>query len=592
MEIKLLNTLKSNRERRAAVREIAAHGILGFDTETTGLDPHQDKLRLVQLSTPSDKTFIFDCFQIDSATRLGLKEVLEDRRRIKIAHNGKFDAQFVRRCLGGDVELDGLYDTMLASQVISAGSPFDRHSLEEVSERYLGERIDKEMQLADWTGELTEKHLEYAARDAAVLLPLRDALNRKLKTEGLLRCAALEFDACVPLAQTELNGIYLDRDQWLKQLSYVIEERKRVAEELQVFCAPVSDQGNLFGEVERLDLNLDSHVQITRAFMRLGIPVPETTQKFHLKPMAEKYPAIAKLLEYRGLQKQLTSYGYNVVECINPVTGRIHANFHQIGAGKSGRMSCSDPNLQQMPHGAEYRSCIKAAPGRTFVIADFSQVELRLLAEFTADDKYIAAFLSGMDFHRATASMVFGCAPDEVTKEQRDFAKRLNFGVVYGIGAQRFSNMTGLTLGQAEEIIKRYFATYRKVDSWLRAQAQHALRHKFTHTASGRLCRFFFDDSDEQAASLAQRNGKNSPLQGSSADITKRALRLIHDKLRGTSAMIVNIVHDEFVIETDKSDADEIAKIVIACMESAGSEVIRRVPCLADYIISDVWVKE
>jgi DNA polymerase-1 len=220
-----------------------------------------------------------------------------------------------------------------------------------------------------------------------------------------------------------------------------------------------------------------------------------------------------------------------------------------------------------------------------------SQIELRILADFTGDQGFIDAFNSGADLHKVTAAQVFGVALGEVTKEQRDFAKRLNFGVVYGIGAQRFSMMTGLSLNQAEDILRRYFATYRQLDAWLRDAAQRAIRERTARTASGRLARFRFDSEDRQAMSLAQRNGKNTPIQGSSADILKRALRLLHNELRDTSACIVNIVHDEIVVEADVEETEAIAKKVEDAMCAAGEEYVKRVPVKVETEVSDEWVK-
>src|SRR5438552_18774518 len=171
---------------------------------------------------------------------------------------------------------------------------------------------------------------------------------------------------------------------------------------------------------------------------------------------------------------------------------------------------------------------------RRLVIADYSQIELRILAEFSGDEAYIDAYNSGADLHRVTAAQVFNVSADQVSKEQRDFAKRLNFGVVYGIGAQRFSMMTGLSVTEAEKVLRRYFSTYRGLDAYLRESANRAVSEKQARTGSGRLVRFNFDASDRQQVSMTQRNGKNAPIQGTSADIRKRALRLLHDALRDT----------------------------------------------------------
>ena len=179
-----------------------------------------------------------------------------------------------------------------------------------------------------------------------------------------------------------------------------------------------------------------------------------------------------------------------------------------------------------------------------------------------------------------------------MTKEQRDFAKRLNFGVVYGIGARRFALLTGLKETEAEDLLRRYFSTYRELDAWLREASNKALRERTApRTVAGRLFRFNFDPEDRQAASLAQRGGKNSPIQGSSADIIKRALRLLHDRLKGTSAKTVNVVHDEVVVETNAGDAAETAKTVEEAMCAAGEEYVRAVPVNVEAKVADEWVK-
>ncbi|MBD0325699.1 MAG: hypothetical protein ICV68_04675, partial [Pyrinomonadaceae bacterium] len=438
--------------------------------------------------------------------------------------------------------------------------------------------------------ELSESQLQYAAIDAAVLVPLRDRMIERLKSEDLVRCAQLEFECVLPVATLELNGIYLDPLRWREQLSVVEKQRAQLAEELQEMLAEESAQGSFFGP-QRVDINLDSHVQLTKALKRLGIEVPDSTRNWKLQPLAEKHPEIKKLLEYRTVQKALTSYGENILNEINPTTGRIHADFRQIGA-PTGRFACTNPNVQQVPHAIEYRRCFRAPDGRKLVISDYSQIELRILADFTGDKGFIDAFNSGADLHRVTAAQVFNVKLEDVTAEQRSFAKRLNFGVVYGIGAQRFALMTGLSQTEAEDILRRYFSTYRQLDAWLRDAARQAVRERTApRTVAGRLARFRFDSEDRQAVSLAQRNGKNTPIQGSSADILKRSLRLLHDQLRDTSACLVNIVHDEIVVEADAAQADEIAKKVEEAMCAAGEEYVKRVPVKVETEVADEWVK-
>ncbi len=585
--------IKTGEELRKAVEYLEKQTSLGLDTETTDLDPYNARLRLIQLAAP-DGVHIIDVDAFANGD-LSNNEALNPARRllaaprpIKIAHNAKFDAKFIKHNLG--VDLGGLFDTLLASQLISAGDIEGRHGLEVVASRYLNESVDKSERLSNWEFELSEAQLEYAARDAAILLPLREKLIERLKSDSLVKCAQLEFECVMPVANIELAGFYMHKDRWLEQLSIVEKRRAELADDLQEILGKDAAQGSLFGPA-RANINLDSHQQLTEALNRMGIPLPDSTRNWKLQPLAAQYPVVATLLEYRTVQKALTSYGQNMIELINPATGRLHADFRQIGA-PTGRFSCTNPNIQQVPHAVEYRRCFSGYPAsRKLVIADYSQIELRILAEFSGDQGFTDAFNSGSDLHRVTAAQVFNAPLDQVTKEQRDFAKRLNFGVVYGIGAQRFSMLTGLTVPEAENVLRKYFATYRQLDNYLRDAANRAVRERQARTASGRLVRFRFDEQDRQQISMTQRNGKNTPIQGTSADILKRALRLLEDDLRNTSAKIVNIIHDEIVVEVDSDEAEEIAQKVERAMCAAGREYLRTVPVKVETEIADEWVK-
>ncbi len=447
--------------------------------------------------------------------------------------------------------------------------------------------LDKTEQISDWSADLTESQIEYAAKDASTMVPLREKMVERLIADKLIDVAKLEFDCVMPIAQMELNGFYLDEERWREQLEIVKKEQAIVALELQKMLSAGVAQASLFGVAE---INLDSQQQVTDALKNLGVPVPETTRGWQLQPLAAEYSVVAKLLEYRGVAKSLTSFGENILEYIKPETGRIHADFRQIGA-PTGRFSCSNPNLQQIPHDIAYRRCFRAPEGRKLIIADYSQVELRILAHVSNDKNFIDAFISGEDFHTTTAAQIFRVEPEEVTSEQRSFAKRLNFGVVYGIGSQRFALMTGVSQGEAEDVMRRYFATYPKLDNWLREAGKQAVLGKTARTASGRLMRYRFDEDDRAKAASARRNGKNMPIQGSSADILKIALHLLHEKIKNTSAKLVNIVHDEIIVEADESDAENISKLVEDAMCAAGEIYIQKVPVKVDAHISDEWDK-
>jgi DNA polymerase I-like protein with 3'-5' exonuclease and polymerase domains len=589
--------IKTEEELRKAVESLSAHQAIGLDTETTELDPYVGRMRLIQLATPSGVYIVdLDAFGDrsngnlrESAALAPLRDLLAAHRPVKIAHNSKFDAKFIKHTLGAD--LGGVFDTLLASQLIGAGDIEERHGLDTVASRYLNEAVDKTERLSNWNFELSEAQLQYAARDAAVLVPLREKLIERLRSDSLVKCAQLEFECVMTVADMELAGFYMHKDRWLEQLSIVEKRRIKLANELQDVLAEESNQGTLFGGPQRDEINLDSHQQLTKALERLGITMPDSTRNWKLQPLAAEYPVIATLLEYRTVQKALTSYGQNMIDLVNPTTHRLHADFRQIGA-PTGRFSCTNPNIQQVPHAPEYRRCFSGYPeGRKLIIADYSQIELRILAEFSGDRGFINAFNSGADLHRVTAAEVFNVASDQVTREQRDFAKRLNFGVVYGIGAQRFSIMTGSTVTEAENILRKYFATYRGLDTYLHEAADRAVRDRQARTGSGRLVRFRYDDEDRQQISMTKRNGKNTPIQGTSADILKRALRLLRDELRNSNAQIVNIIHDEIVVEADADEAQDVAQKVERAMCVAGEEYVKTVPVKVETEIADEWVK-
>ncbi|MET0752362.1 MAG: DNA polymerase [Pyrinomonadaceae bacterium] len=577
---------------RRVCEKLKTEELLGFDTETTELDPYEGIIRLVQLSDGKE-TQVIDLKPFAAKGDLRtlpelapLRELLAADRPIKIAHNAKFDAKWTKHHLG--VDIGGVFDTLLASQLIAAGDQDRRHNLAEVASYFLGSELDKSEQVSDWgADELTQSQIEYAAKDAAIMIPLREKIVERLKQDELVRVAKLEFDCVMPIAAMELNGFYLDEARWREQLEKVKKAQEIVAYDLQKLLSAGVAQASLFGVAE---INLDSQTQVTDALKNLGVPIPETTRGWQLQPLAAEYPVVAKLLEYRGVAKSISSFGETILEFIKPQTGRIHSDFRQIGA-PTGRFACSKPNIQQIPHEQEYRRCFRATEGKKLVIADYSQIELRILAEFSNDENFIKGFNSGADFHTITAAQVFNVKPEEVSADQRSFAKRLNFGVVYGIGSQRFALMTGLSQTEAENIMRRYFATYRGLDEWLRNASRRVVADRTSRTASGRLYRFRFDENDRQAVSGAQRNGKNFPIQGTSADILKRALHLLHKEMRGTSAKLVNIVHDEIILECDAAEAQTTADKLEKAMCAAGEEYVKKVPVKIDVKISDEWSK-
>ncbi len=577
---------------RKACETLSRTKILGFDTETTELDPYKGVVRLVQLSDGKTTQVIdlkpfYDTGNLKELPELQpLRDLISDPQIIKVAHNAKFDAKWVRHHLGA--ELNGVFDTYLASQLISAGDQDRRHSLHDVAQFFTGTELDKSQQVSNWgADDLSDEQIEYAARDAAVMLPLRDQVAERLKTDGLENVAALEFDCVTPIAEMELNGFFMDEGRWRTQLEKTRGLQAKAADELQDLLSAGVAQATLFG---RPEINLDSQQQVMAALVNLGIPVPETTRGWQLQPLADEYPVIKKLLEYRSVAKAISSFGENILEFIEPKTGRLHADFRQIGA-PTGRFSCSNPNLQQIPHDPAYRSCFRSGDGRSLIVADYSQIELRILAEFSEDKNFIEAFKSGADFHTTAAARMFGVKPEEITAEQRSFAKRLNFGIVYGVGASRFALMTGLSQSDAENTMRKYFGTFTGLDAYLRNSGNDVIANRIARTASGRMLRVRFEENDRQQVSSARRYGVNMPIQGTSADILKRALRLLHDELHGTSGKLVNIVHDEIIVECDTAESESIKSKLENSMISAAEDYIKKVPIKVDAHIAAEWTK-
>lgn len=566
--------------------------VLGSDIETTGFCPFEDKLRLLQLSD-GDNTLVIDVFKVGrEAVAHYTRPILEDESVVKIFHNGKFDAKFIKQQL--EIDVSKMFDSYIASLLIEGGVSKEKgyHGLGQVLPRYTGIEINKDEQLSDWSvNELSEEQLRYSALDAENLLPLREAQIETLTKLGLKRCAKLEFEAILPIAFIELCGFYLDFDEWMAVANSQLTKAQQHSDKIFAALKPVIPQGSLFGEV---NVNLDSHVQIQKYFRLLGIDMPESTKEYLLTPLAKKHEIVADLLEYRGFTKSYTSFGDEFKEFINPVTGRIHAQFMQIGAS-TGRLAVSKPNTNQIPSDVEHRSCFKAQnPENTLISNDFSQEELRILADFSGDKKFKAAFKAGDDFHTATAALVFNIPLEKVDPQARYLAKRLNFGLTYGVGIAKFALMAGISEAEAQIIRNNYFDTFKGVRRWINYQKQLVTRTKSARTASGRIALYEYDEDDNQARARAQRNAVNTPIQGTGADILKRALKLFYDKAckNQNKIKIVNVVHDQIDLEVPKSQADEIKETLRDCMIQAGSEFVKTVDIKVDSKVNDRWIKD
>ncbi len=339
-------------------------------------------------------------------------------------------------------------------------------------------------------------------------------------------------------------------------------------------------------------LNLNSQKQLMELFNdRLGLNMPSTGEAILQKT---NHPVAKMLLEYRGYEKLISAFGENLLSKINKKTGRLHPDYMQMGAA-TGRFSCSNPNLQQIPRDETFRSCFTATAGYKLVNADYSQAELRILADYSKDPAFLKAYKEGADLHTLTASQMYNVPFDEVTKDMRQATKTINFGLMYGRGAVSIGMQIGISADEAKKLLDKYFQTYRGVKKWLDKAAEFGIENGYAQTRLGRKRRFTLPDRsdpdyDRQLGSIA-RAAKNHPIQGTSADMTKLALvfitkRFEKEKIDGG---IIHTVHDEIVSEVKEDQAEKATKIQREEMVRAGELLVTSIPVVADAVISNVW---
>jgi DNA polymerase I-like protein with 3'-5' exonuclease and polymerase domains len=568
--------------------------IFAFDVETTGLNPHDSRLLLLQISTP-DKVFVIEA----GADIKPLLPFFEDHKWLKIIHNAKFDTKFMYHNYG--VPTHNVFDTMLAEQLITS-DPYNGISLASVVLKYLHIVLDKSMRgsFIDMKPmEIFSKdQLDYAGKDTVHLIGVYEAQKAKLEEYGLTKVAEVEFELASVVGQMELTGVPILTKKWKASLDEfrVQHEQSRLRMHELIFDDnPIDEQIGMF---VRDAINLNSPKQLKEAFNKIGIDIEKTNER---EISLVNHPAALELLNYRGLQKLLSSYGESFLDKLHPFTGRIHADFQQIGTA-TGRFACKDPNLQQMP--PSLRACVGLEDYK-IVSADYSNIELRILAELSGDDNFGKAFASGADPHKGTASIMFNIPIDDVTKDQRFIAKTINFGISYGMGPNKLMDMLNkgkpkkdqLTFNQVNAIMKKYKESYRGAIDWLQNAGNRAYRQGYSETMLGR--RRFYDrpsssspDWEGQVASL-KRQGANSPIQGTNADITKLAMLNLHHDLKTYNfrADMILQVHDEIGVLAHKSQADAVSLLVAESMERSAQELLKVIPVKVDISIGDVWSK-
>jgi DNA polymerase-1 len=572
---------------------IAGAPCVGFDIETTGLNPIEDKVRLIQIAT-AENVYILDCFDADPHI---LAPLFAADGPCFIGHNIEFDLAFMAS-LGLELQGTGrVFDTMLASQLLHAGIPAPKgtHTLKVVAERYLGVVLDKELQASDWSMlELTDEQLAYAARDAQILIPLKEALEDELAIAGLDRVATVEMAIVPQMARIHITGVGFNSTSWV-DLANAAEQRRDAAERI------------LNDAVAPQKINWSSPTQVLRYFNDKGHGLADTREGT-LREIAPYDAAAEALLDYREAEKAASTYGAEFVKkWLSRTTSRIHARYMQLGAEATGRMSCGDPNMQNIPRQTQYRACFIPKPGHVFVKADYSQIELRIAAHLSQDKAMMEVYRQGKDIHKQTAGSIYDLSPEETEAledkdDRRQVAKSANFSLVYGAGASTFQaycarNKIAMSLEQAIVTRAKFLDTYPQLRDWQHKQGNASDPREVASTAqlfSGtrRSDRFTTRTllGRRRLNVYSYTEKLNTPDQGTGADILKLALqRLWEDRAAQPDARVVIVVHDEIVLEVPEDAAPAAATWLRDHMEAAGTTLINDVPIIADAHIIQHW---
>ena len=561
-------------------------GVFAFDTETTSIDYMEARIVGVSFAVNAHEAAYVPLAhdypgapdQLDrEAVLVQLKPLLENRDLSKIGHHIKYDRNVLAN---HGIVLDGMaYDSMLESYVLASTAV--RHDMDSVALKYLGHTNIKYADVAgkgakqlSFNEVPVETAAPYAAEDADITLQLHQAMWPQLCATPALEkiFTDIEMPLVTVLSDMEQTGVAIDTDMLARQSGELAQRILEIEEEAH------REAGQPF--------NLGSPKQIQQLlFDKLQLPVlaktpkgaPSTAESV-LQELALDYPLPRLILEHRSLSKLKSTYTDKLPQQVCQRTGRVHTSYHQAVAA-TGRLSSSDPNLQNIPvrteEGRRIRQAFVAPPGKVLLAADYSQIELRIMAHLSTDAGLLQAFSAGEDVHRATAAEVFGVAPEVVSSDQRRSAKAINFGLIYGMSAFGLARQLGIARGAAQEYIDVYFARYPGVHDYMEATREQAREQGYVETVFGR--RLYLPDikaRNGQLRAAAERTAINAPMQGTAADIIKRAMIDMHGWLAtdtGLDIRMIMQVHDELVFEVAETDVDAARGPVNELMRGAAS---------------------
>jgi DNA polymerase-1 len=545
----------------SAVEESA---VVGLDLETTGLDPRRDKIRLLSLATDRG-TFLVDGFATDPRP---LFEALAARPLA--IHNAAFDLRF----LGHLGFVPGpVHDSLLMARLLTAGALEDC-SLKECVRREFGLDVDKSHQRGDWSGRLSPEMLAYAARDAELHRRLYHALLPKIKKAGLDRVLQIEERALPSFLWLWSAGAPIDPEAWRALAAEAEREAESLAQRLDEGAPPRSGYLSKQGAWD-----WNSPEQVKEVFRLLGVELEDTRDE----TLARVDHPLADLVRlHRGATKRAGTYGADWLQHVAG-DGRIYPEWKQLGS-VAGRTSCAEPNLQQVPRDPRYRACFRAPEGRALIKADYSQLQLRIAAKIADDERMLRAYGAGEDLHTLTARQLTG--KQEVTKNDRQLAKAVNFGLLFGLGAKglrayaKTEYRLDLTEGQAAEYRRAFFAAYPGLARW----------HRRAGASSVKECRTLAGRRRLLGEKTPYTHRLNSPVQGTEADGAKLAMALLWER-RGQcpTARPVLFAHDEIVVECDRAQADAATAWLKQAMLDGMAPLIAPVPVEVEVKVAHTW---
>ena len=586
--------LKNNSDIEEFVKKVNALKEFCFDSETTSINPLDAELVALTFSWEKGTGYLIHFPESQKETRVMLeivRSVFENPVTLKIGQNMKFDIQVLANY---GIEVKGpLFDTMIAHYLLE---PDMRHNMNLLSEAYLGyspvhiESLigEKGNSQKNMRSVPVDKLIEYAVEDADVTYQLKKVFEPRIESERLSDLAHdIEMPLISVLATMERNGVILNLED-LKAITINLrEDILSLEKEIYTLAGTefnISSPKQL-GDILFIRLKLDEKARVTKTKQFI-------TNEEILQRLTGKHPIVEKVLEYRGLKKLLSTYVEALPLLVDKKTGRIHTSFNQAVAA-TGRLSSNNPNLQNIPvkdaRGREIRKAFVPAKGHIFLSADYSQIELRLMAHLSKDKSMIADFLSGNDIHAATAAKIFGVEINDVTREMRSKAKTANFGIIYGISSFGLSERLTIGRKEAKELIDGYFNSYPGVKVYMDESINKARDVGYVTTMFGRR-RYLRDihSRNQVVRGNAERNAINAPIQGSAADIIKIAMVRINDRMKSEkllSKMILQ-VHDELIFEVEMSELEKLREMVLFEMSNA---VKLDIPLKVDWGTGNNW---